>query len=250
VSAGYAPNRLASVQLATSGTLARRLDDAPRAGLVFIDECHHGGGELERIIAHYAAQGAWIIGLSATPLKMSGKGMGEWYQALECGPSIAQLMEDGRLSKYRLFAPHRPNLDGIKTVMGDYAKAEVSSRMEEDMVLTGNAVRHYATHAPGRLNVAFCTSVKHAELVAGEFRSQGGAPLRHPRAGAAQRGILHKRQTRGVGGGRVQKPRHPRSRHFRRYEGRRASPDHSGLCAAGIACAGKLQPAHIWVRSG
>jgi len=68
VSAGYAPNRLASVQLATSGTLARRLEDAPRAGLVFIDECHHGGAELERIIAHYAAQGAWIIGLSATPL--------------------------------------------------------------------------------------------------------------------------------------------------------------------------------------
>ena len=173
VSAGYAPNRLASVQLATSGTLARRLEDAPRAGLVFIDECHHGGGELERIIAHYKAQGAWIIGLSATPLKMSGKGMGEWYHALECGPSIAQLMEDGRLSQYRMFAPHRPNLDGIKTVMGDYAKAEVSSRMEEDMVLTGNAVRHYATHAPGRLNVAFCTSVKHAELVAGEFRAQG-----------------------------------------------------------------------------
>jgi len=173
VSAGYASNRLAGVQIATSGTLARRLDDAPRASLVFIDECHHGGAELERIIAHYAAQGAWIIGLSATPLKMSGKGLGEWYQAMECGPSIGKLMADGRLSQYRLFAPHRPNLDGIKTVMGDYAKAEVSTRMEQDMVLTGNAVRHYAQHAAGKLNVAFCTSVKHAELVASEFRSQG-----------------------------------------------------------------------------
>jgi len=173
VSAGYASNRLAGVQIATSGTLARRLDDAPKAGLVFIDEAHHGGAELERIIAHYAAQGAWIIGLSATPLKMSGKGLGEWYQAMECGPSIGKLMEDGRLSQYRLFAPHRPNLDGIKTVMGDYAKAEVSTRMEQDMVLTGNAVRHYAQHAAGKLNVAFCTSVKHAELVAREFRAQG-----------------------------------------------------------------------------
>jgi superfamily II DNA or RNA helicase len=173
VSAGYGRNGLAQVQLATAGTLARRLDEAPRAGLVFIDEAHHGGAELERVIAHYRAQGAWVIGLSATPLKTSGKGMGEWYDALVCGPSVAELMAAVRLSQYRMFAPHKPDLSGIKTVMGDYAKGEVSTRMEDDMVLTGNAVRHYVQHAQGKLNVAFCTSVKHAEIVASEFRAQG-----------------------------------------------------------------------------
>ena len=173
ISAGYSANPLAQVQLATSGTLTRRLDVSPVPKLVFFDETHFGGADLERLIMHYRSLGAWCLGLSATPLKMSGKGLGDWYDAMECGLSIAELMALGRLSQYRLFAPSRPNLDGIKTVMGDYAKGEIASRMEQDMVLTGNAVRHYKSHADGRLNLAFCTSIKHAEIVAAEFTAQG-----------------------------------------------------------------------------
>lgn len=173
ISAGYARNGLTQVQLATSQTLARRLSDAPPAKLVMIDECHFGGAELDRIIFHYRSLGSWVVGLSATPLKMSGQGMGEWYDHMECGLSIADLIAAGRLSDYRAFAPNKPDLSGIRTVAGDYAKGEIATRMEQDMVLTGDAVRHYKSHAAGKLNLAFCTSVKHAEIVAAEFRAQG-----------------------------------------------------------------------------
>ena len=175
VAAGYPVNPFAKVQLATSGTLARRLDKAPAASVAFVDEAHFGGDELARIIAHYKATGAWIIGLSATPWKLSGQGLGDWYQTMECGPPIAELIANGRLSRYRLFAPHHPDLSGIKTVAGDYAKGALSERMEGDRVLIGNAVKHYADHAMGRLNIAYCTSVKHAEIVAQAFRD-GGVP--------------------------------------------------------------------------
>jgi len=193
VSAGYAPDGLADIQVATSGTLARRLDRSPKSRLVFIDETHHGGAELERIIRHYQDAGAWIIGLSATPMKMSGKGLGDWYQTMECGLSIADLIAAGRLSEYRLFAPSRPDLSGIRTVAGDYAKGAIADRMEQDMVLTGNAVRHYIAHANGRLNVAFCTSVKHSELVAAEFNAQGvPAAAIHGKMNDAERSAIIK----------------------------------------------------------
>lgn len=175
VAAGYGPNPFATVQLATSGTLSRRLDRAPATRVAFIDETHFGADELARIIGHYRAAGAWIIGLSATPWKLSGQGLGDWYQAMECGPPIADLIASGRLSRYRLFAPSHPDLSGIKTVAGDYAKGELSARMEGDRVLIGNAVKHYASHAMGRLNIAYCTSVRHAEIVAQAFRD-GGVP--------------------------------------------------------------------------
>jgi superfamily II DNA or RNA helicase len=173
VAAGYSPNPFAKVTLATSGTLSRRLDKAPAAQVCFVDETHFGADELGRIIAHYKGQGAWIVGLSATPWKLSGKGLGDWYDAMECGLSIADLIEAGRLSRYRLFAPNKPDLTGIKTVAGDYAKGQLADRMEGDRVLIGNAVKHYAQHAMGRLNVAYCTSVKHAQITAQAFRDGG-----------------------------------------------------------------------------
>jgi DNA repair protein RadD len=178
VAAGWRPDPFAKVQLMSVGTVARRLDSAPRLNVLFIDEAHFGGDELDRVIRHYQAQGTWLVGLSATPWKLSGKGLGVWYDDMQEGPSIRWLMDNNRLSDYRLFAPSAPDLSGIKTVAGDYAKGELNNIMEHDRVLIGNAAKHYKTHAMGRLNVAYCTSIKHAEITASAFRD-AGIPAAH-----------------------------------------------------------------------
>lgn len=171
--AGYQTSPFEKVQLVSGPTLSRRLDKAPMANVVFVDEVHFGAAQLETIIRHYQARGAWVIGLSATPWKMSGKGLGDWFDHMEQGPSIAKLIADKRLSEYRLFAPSAPDLSGVKTTAGDYAKGQLNDVMENDRVLIGNAVSHYKKHAAGRLNVSFCTSLKHAEIVADAFKEQG-----------------------------------------------------------------------------
>lgn len=173
VSAGYEFNPFAKTMLATSGTLARRLDRVPMPQVLFVDETHYGGSELDRIIRHYKALGAWIIGLSATPIRLDGKGLGMWYDAMAEGPPIADLIEAQRLSRFRMFAPSAPDLSGVKTTAGDYAKGQLADRMEGDRVLIGNAVTHYVKHAMGRLNVCYCVSVAHAGIVAEAFRAQG-----------------------------------------------------------------------------
>ena len=173
IAAGFTPNPFAKTQLATTGTLGKRLDKTTPPHVLFVDEAHFGGDELDRIIKWAKAAGGWVVGLSATPTKLSGKGMGEWYDHMEQGLPLADLIRLGRLSGYRLFAPSKPDLSGIKTVAGDYAKGELAGMMEGDRVLIGNAVRHYREHAMGRLNVAFCVSRKHAEITAQSFRDQG-----------------------------------------------------------------------------
>ena len=173
VSAGYEFNPFAKTMLATSGTLARRLDRVPVPQVVFIDETHYGGGELDRVIKHYQAAGSWVIGLSATPIRLDGKGLGMWYQSLAEGPTIGDLIHRQRLSRFRMFAPASPDLSGVKTSAGDYAKGQLADRMEGDRVLVGNAVEHYRKHALGRLNVCYCVSIKHAEIVAAAFNGAG-----------------------------------------------------------------------------
>tara|TARA_R110000744_G_scaffold149386_3_gene262513 strand:+ start:370 stop:1767 length:1398 start_codon:yes stop_codon:yes gene_type:complete len=174
--AGYVRNPFLNVHLMTSGTVAKRLDTAPKLKLLFIDECHFGGAELDKIITHYKAQGTWIIGLSATPMKTSGQGMGDWYDVMVEGPSVAWLIDNERLSKFRLYAPNTPDLSVVKSTAKGYVQRDLDAFMMADdhgKVLIGNAAKHYKEKAYGKLNLSFCTSVKAAELSSQMFNDAG-----------------------------------------------------------------------------
>jgi DNA repair protein RadD len=175
VAAGYTYNPYSKVQLCTVGSLAKRLDRVAPPKLAFIDECHYGSNQLGQIIQWLKDHGSYGIGLSATPSRTDGRGLGMWFDAMVEGPTPGELIRRGELSEYRLFGVDAPDMSGIRTVAGDYAKGQLADKMEQDRVLVGSAVSHYRKHAMGRLNVTFCASVKHAEIVADSFR-QGGVP--------------------------------------------------------------------------
>lgn len=161
------------VYIASTDTVKLRLDKLRAPDLALIDETHYGGDGLDRVIKWLKSNGSYIIGLSATPWKSSGKGLGCWYDKMVVGPSIRWLIDNKRLSEYKAFAPQNPDLSMIDIVAGDYAKGQLNERMEEDRVLIGNAVRHYKNHAMGKLGVTFGVSIKHSELLAQEYRNNG-----------------------------------------------------------------------------
>ena len=174
ISAGFTPNPFAQVQIATSQTLIRRMRDGMEAPkIVIVDECHFGGATTARVVDECKARGAWVLGLSATPLRMDGKGMGEWYDALVEGQPLRELIDAGRLSDYRIYAPTTPDLSGIKTAGGDYQQKALADRFEKDRVLIGDAVKHYRDLAMGRLCIAYCVSVEHAQRTAAMFSAAG-----------------------------------------------------------------------------
>lgn len=178
VASGHQTNPFSKIYLATTRTLIKRLDKVPVPKLVFIDEAHFDGATNKRIIDYYVERGAWVIGLSATPQYPNGDGMGDAYDAMVKGPSLRWLIDNKRLSEYRAFAPSRPNLERVRIVDGDYAKGELADLMESDRVLIGDAVRQYRENAMGMLNVAYCTSRKHSNIVAQSFRD-AGIPAAH-----------------------------------------------------------------------
>lgn len=165
ISPDHAPNPFAKIQIAMTPTLARRLDRVTAPRLLFIDECHYGGAELDRVIDWSRASGGWRIGLSATPYKTNGRGMGDWYDHMEDGLPVAELMARGRLSKYRYFAPSAPDLSGIKARDGEYVQSQLQGFMEEQTAIIGDAVKTYRETALGKLCVVFSTSRKHAEII-------------------------------------------------------------------------------------
>jgi DNA repair protein RadD len=176
VAAGRRPSPFAQVHMIMSDTLARRMDTAPKLKILFDDEAHYGGAEKLKVIRHYQAQGTWVVGLTATPQRPNGDGMGDVYDEMVEGPPVGWLIENDRLSEYRLFAPDTPDLSAIKTSNGDYVQKQIDGYMMADdhgKVLVGNAAEHYKKMAFGKLNLSFCTSVKAAEMSSQMFNDRG-----------------------------------------------------------------------------
>jgi DNA repair protein RadD len=111
----FRTNLNAPVQIASAQTLARR--EIPPADIVIVDECHLQFKSITEWIAEPEWQAVPFIGLSATPW---AKGLGKSYDDLLMPVSIQELIGEGYLSSFRVFAPPAPDLTAVRTVAGDF----------------------------------------------------------------------------------------------------------------------------------
>jgi superfamily II DNA or RNA helicase len=160
------------VQVAMVQTIANRLHRIAEPDLLVVDEAHHAvAGSWSKLAA--AWPNAKILGVSATPERLDGQGLGAAFDVLVEGPTTADLIERGFLSDFEYFAPPAAaDLSGIATRAGDYAVDQLAAAMDKATV-TGDAVEHYRQHLNGRPAIAFCVTVAHAEHVAEQFRQAG-----------------------------------------------------------------------------
>lgn len=162
-----APIRVASIQ-----SLQRRLDQIGDPGLLIADEAHHCVSD-SWLRLFRALPGAPVLGVTATPERLDGRGLGDVFQAIVRGPSIPELIESGYLSSVRVYAPPAPpDLTGVRTLGGDYSAGELAARMAKPKII-GDAVEHYGWHTPGAPAIAFCPTVDHARLTAEAFSRAG-----------------------------------------------------------------------------
>lgn len=172
IAAGHEPCNYLPVQLAMIQTLLRRPDAIPPPNLIMCDESHHIVGDSYRqIIARFPA--AKILGLTATPQRLDGKGLGSIFEELVIGPTVAQLIAAGFLCTPKYYAPPSElDMSGVRKTAGDFNRGQTAERVDRPRI-TGNAVEHYARICPGKPAVAFCCSVKHAEHVRDQFIAAG-----------------------------------------------------------------------------
>lgn len=164
----YTPQR---VQIASIATLARRIDKLPVPDLIVVDECHHAPSKSWSAILHRWSSAA-VCGLSATPSRLDGRGLSELFDVIVSGPSTADLIRDGWLCPYRVFAPPGISVEGVHTRMGDYANDELEKASDKPTI-TGDAVAHYLRLCRGKRAIVFCVSVQHSMHVAEAFNAAG-----------------------------------------------------------------------------
>lgn len=177
IMAGEPRNVMADVHVASFDTLHARAVRGnrmlmPEADLVIVDEAHLSIAESRKtIIAHYA--NARIVGLTATPARGDGRGLGEIYDDLVFGPSVRALVDDGFLVPLRYFAPTKPDLDKLRLNRdGDYAEAGLASRMDTPRLI-GDIVENWLRIARSRSTVVFCVNCAHSRNVRDAFLAEG-----------------------------------------------------------------------------
>ena len=170
IMAGCAPRPALSVQVVGVQSAARRTD-LPRPDLIIVDECHLAIATTYKKVIE-AAGNPLLLGLTGTPERLDRRGLGEMFDAIVPTCSTRDLIEEGLLAPIRYYAPSRPDLGGVAVRAGDYAADELEEAMDRP-TLTGDAVSHYKRACPGKRAVVFCTTVRHAEHVAAQFRAAG-----------------------------------------------------------------------------
>lgn len=171
VQSGHISNPHALVQVASVQTIIRRLDELPEPNLLVFDESHHIGSKSWQAIFERFSR-AKVLGLTATPWRLDGQGLGNWFDHMVLGPTVAELIDNGSLSPYRLFAPATPDLSGVTTVAGDYKQSALAAVMDKPQIV-GDAIGHYRRLCPGKRAVAFAAGVENSKHIAAQFNAAG-----------------------------------------------------------------------------
>lgn len=159
------------VQIGSIQTIVRRLDKLTPPDMIFFDEAHHmASGQYQEVFDRFP--NAKKVGMTATPARLDGRGLRQWFANLVMGPTVALLIERGALAPYRLFAPHVPDVSQIGTVGGDLKRGDLADVMDKPSIV-GNAVEHYKKLCPGKRAVAFAVNIQHSLHIVEQFNFEG-----------------------------------------------------------------------------
>jgi superfamily II DNA or RNA helicase len=159
-----------AISIGTIQTVARRLRHLS-FDYIILDEAHHATASQWRQVIE-ANPTAKVLGVTATPCRLSGAPLGDLFNDMVIGPTVRELIDSGYLVEPEVYAPGGLDLSGIKRTAGDYNKRQLETATDKPTI-TGCAVDHYRRLADGRPAIAFCVSVAHAEHVAAAFQAAG-----------------------------------------------------------------------------
>jgi superfamily II DNA or RNA helicase len=171
IKAGYAPNPLFPIQVASVQTLVNRLRDWPDFGLIVVDESHHSTANTYRKILE-AYPDAYQLGVTATPIRTDGSGFRDLFDALVTGPTVKELIDLGHLSRFKLFGAKPMETKGVRTVAGDFSAAGLA-KANNVVKLSGDLVEAYRHHCPDRRCLVFAISVAYSQAIAARYNAAG-----------------------------------------------------------------------------
>lgn len=157
-------------------TAGRRLEKLSKPNLIITDENHHSKAGSYRKIYDY-----WPdvprVGVTATPIRLNGSGLGDVNDKLIIGPSVKELIAWGNLSPFKYYAPAVVDTSKLQIKRGEFIQADIEE-IFNDKAIYGDVIEHYNKLSAGKQAICYCATITQSKKMAFEF-SKAGIPARH-----------------------------------------------------------------------
>ena len=171
IAAGHVETRWSRFQIASVQSLNRRETHWLKPNLVIVDEAHHVKAKTwENVLGRFPS--TRVLGLTATPGRLDGKPLGDHFDALIQGPSLAELVERGDLAPMRVLRPEQVlSTAGVRTLAGDWNKKDLDERLTDQVIAAGAAA--YRRYGAGKRAIFFAVNRRHSKAVVESLRQDG-----------------------------------------------------------------------------
>ena len=166
IAAGRPAKPWAPIQIGSIPTFVSRMDrelDWLDPTVIFVDEGHHATAYTwAKIIKNYPK--AFVIFLTATPMRNDDSGLGDIIDHLVLGPQIKELVPE-YLSATQTFAVP-PSWDATSSSLKAQAEQQTSA-------VIAASVDNWQRISPNGLTIFFAVNVDHSQLIVEQLKSRG-----------------------------------------------------------------------------
>lgn len=164
IKAGYPRDYFQSVQVASIKTLAGDFKLDGKADMIVIDEAHHTGApQYQKLFNRFPK--AKFLGATATPCRMDGQPLSDFYEKVVLGPSIKNLITRKDLAAVKLYKPLEflDEINSVKTgVDGDYANDDLAKLLNREPI-RAKLVDSYIRYCYGKKGIVYAINRQHAK---------------------------------------------------------------------------------------
>lgn len=165
IASGLPMKPWAPMQIASIPTIVRRLDDIEWLDpvVIFVDEGHHATAYTwAKIIKRFP--NAFVILMTATPMRNDDSGLGDIVDVLVCGPQISELQPEYMAPVNTFAVP--PSFTLTRQTIKAQAAAQTSA-------VIGSTLDNWRRIAPGGKTIFFAVDIDHSERIVERLRAEG-----------------------------------------------------------------------------
>lgn len=161
------------VMVSTVQTISSRKEKIETPDFMIYDEAHHCPARTYSDIADHF-QKAYILGVTATPCRLTGRSLGDFFDSMVMGPKPSELIYMGRLVPSVIYSIPSVDFSGVGLKNGDYDLKELENVIQNNQKFVyGSVYDNYIKFGEKGRAVLFAPTVKVAYETAESMREKG-----------------------------------------------------------------------------